>query len=498
VQTGILAKQKLPSLSLSQIKLPVPVLLYLLAVVIPVQFHLGPLSLNGLRLLLLVLIIPLTIRLLIGKYGRLFWTDLLFLLHIFWATVALAVNNPDRVVENMGSTSIEFIGAYVLGRAYIRDAESFGALIRALILIVLATLPLAFYEAKTGDPILVELIRSVPSLQSVNIVHNDPRMGLERVQAVFAHPIHYGLFSSVAFSLCFVGFKGLFNTPLRYLLSALIGLGVFLSLSSGALLSIVLQLGLIFWAWIMSPVKHKWLVLLAVGIVLYIAVDLMSNRTPIRVFMTYATFSPHNAYWRSIIFEWGMKNVWANPIFGLGHNDWIRPHYMHSGSMDNFWLVMATRYGIPGFLFLGAGYMLALWQIGRRNLNGNPTLLQFRRAWMFTFSGLSFTLTTVHIWASIYSFVFFIFGAGFWFITAKTQEAASTDPTEPARNQGPLYHRSDLAPKSSRKTAEPTATVRPAPSPAADHRSRAPESRSDAGSKPRYSRFSGPPGKKPM
>lgn len=443
--------RKLPNLSLSQVKLPVPVLLYLLAVVIPVQFHLGPLSLNGLRLLLLVLIIPLTLRLLLGKYGRLLWTDLLFLLHIFWATVSLAVNNPDRVVENMGSTSIEFIGAYVLGRAYIRDAETFAALARSVIIIVIATLPVAIYETLTGHPIVIEVIRRLPGLTSFPIVTIDGRLGLERVQAIFPHPIHYGLFASVAFSLCFVGFKGIFSTPRRYLLSILIGLSVFLALSSGALLAVVLQIGLIFWAWMMSPVKHKWLALLALFAILYVTVDLLSNRTPIRVFMTYATFSPHNAYWRSIIFEWGMKNVWANPIFGLGLNDWVRPHYMHSGSMDNFWLVMATRYGVPGFLFLALGYLIALWQVGRRNFNENPTLLQFRRAWMFTFSGLSFTLVTVHIWSTAYSFVFFLFGAGLWLITTKATASTTDTAEKPEYDSELLYRRPSLEPGFSRR-----------------------------------------------
>ena len=107
--------------------------------------------------------------------------------------------------------------------------------------------------------------------------------------------------------------------------------------------------------------------------------------------MSYATFSAHTAYWRSIIFDWGMVNVWANPIFGLGLNDWVRPRYMVSGSMDNFWLVVAVRYGIPGFALLAAGYLIALWKIGRRDFDGDQLLWQFRRAWMFSFIGLTFT-----------------------------------------------------------------------------------------------------------
>ena len=35
------------------------------------------------------------------------------------------------------------------------------------------------------------------------------------------------------------------------------------------------------------------------------------------MFLTYATFNSGTAYYRSLIFEWGMKNVWGSPIFGM-------------------------------------------------------------------------------------------------------------------------------------------------------------------------------------
>ena len=62
---------------------------------------------------------PLTFSLLRGAYGRLIWTDYFFFLYIVWATVAIAVNNPDRVLQNVGSTGIEFLGGYLIGRAWL-------------------------------------------------------------------------------------------------------------------------------------------------------------------------------------------------------------------------------------------------------------------------------------------------------------------------------------------------------------------------------------------
>ena len=390
------------------------------------------------RLLLLVMVVPLTVRLFRGQFGRVYPTDILFFLHIGWASVALAVNNPNAVVQNVGSNGVDFIGAYVLARAYIRTPEAFTALCRALIVVVFLTVPLAVFETLTGYPVIIEMIEKLPGLSSLYIVNMDRRLDLERVQVVFSHPIHYGLFCSVVFSLTFVALKGRMSAFRRYVSSAVVVAAGFLALSSGAFLAILLQLALICWNTVFARVRLRWVLLGALFALAYVVIDLLSNRTPIRVFMSYATFSAQTAYWRSLIFQYGTANVWANPIFGLGQNDWVRPYWMGTSSVDNFWLLMAMRYGIPGFLFITAGYAWAVLAVMRRKFTGDVVLSQLRLAWVFTFLGLSFTLSTVHIWASIYSFVFFMLGTGFWMITAQpqTDEAPQTD-TPPRPGEAP-------------------------------------------------------------
>ncbi|WP_210879741.1 O-antigen ligase family protein, partial [Roseovarius autotrophicus] len=327
--------------------LPLPIALYLLIVITPVRFNLGPLLMTGLRLYLILLIIPLVFRLLSGRMGGIFAIDVLFILHIIWMTIALSMNNPDMVVTQFGSVGVEFLGGYLLARAYIRTPESFSALCRWIVMIVVFTAPFAVIESINGRPIIIETINRIPGLFSVSDVQNPPRMGLERAQVVFAHPIHYGLFCSVAMSLCFVALRDQISDFWRYMFSGIILISGFLALSSGALLAIVLQLCLIIWAVLFKGLRWRWWLLVGLFAIAYIIVEVLSNRSAIIVLLSYASFSAHNAYWRSIIFEWGMVNVWANPVFGIGLNDWVRPWYMFSGSMDNFWLVMAVRYGIP-------------------------------------------------------------------------------------------------------------------------------------------------------
>lgn len=411
------------------------VLLYLFTVVIPIGFNLGSVAITSMRLLLILTVLPTTINLFSGKYGKVYPVDYLFCVHILWATVALIKNNPDLALQNAGSFSVEFLGGYTLARAYIRTPAAFLALIRMILVLVVVALPFAISEALNGRALIPYLVDKVPGLWSVAQVNIERRMGLERAQVYFAHPIHFGLFCSSALALTFVSMRGIMSNFARYALAIAICAGVFLSLSSGALLAAMLQMFLVAWAFVLRRNEARWKILIGIFVFLYVAIDLASNRTPLRVFMTYATFSSQTAYYRSIIFEWGMINVWANPVFGLGLRDWIRPGYMKDGSMDNFWLVMASRYGIPGFLTVALGYADALFRVGRRKFAQRTQLANMKFGWMVVFVGLSFTLTTVHIWTAMYSYVFFLLGAGMWMANVADDSGQGEAVAEPAERR---------------------------------------------------------------
>lgn len=440
-------------------RLALPVKFYFLMVMIPFAFFAGPLYLTGVRLILLLCVGPLTIMLLMGRFGRVMVPDIFFLLFIGWAAISFGVNHPDGVIEHIGSSGVEFWCGYLLGRCFIRTREQFISLCKTLSIMAALLLPLALYESQTGNPILIDMIRRIPGLRSEVIVHIEGRLGMERSQVIFAHPIHFGLFCSVAFSLTFVALEGLISGTRRIIFSLMIGLCTFLALSSGALLALVLQVFMIAWYTTFRHHERKWTYLLILFIMMYIAIDILSTRSPIKVFMSYATFSAHNAYWRGIIFEWGMMNIFGSeennippaPWFGIGQNDWIRPHFMASGSVDNFWLATTLIYGVPAFVFLVIGYVSTLLRVGFRDFKGDDRLEKLRRSWMFTFCGLTFTLVTVHVWTTIYSFVFFMFGAGVWFLTAQPIREGEGDGLE-GEDTGPArasrYTRFPVMPKS--------------------------------------------------
>lgn len=424
--------------------------LYILMSVLPVAFYAGPVFLTAQRAFLVVLIVPLLIGFLSGRYGRVNVLDIALILHLLWQLLSFAVTAPQALLGFQGAATIEALGSYLLARAMIRDRQSFTALCKAIGLVAVAMLPIALYETFTSDPIVISFIRSLPGVTSVEIVMIEQRLGLDRVQGVFAHPIHFGLFTSIAFSLTFVAMQGKMSGTQRYIQSAIIALCTFLALSSGALLALALQIGLIAWFTMLQKYWFRWWILFGLFALAYVGIDILSSRSPIRVFMSYATFSPGTAYWRGLIFEWGIKNVLgdasnnipAAPWFGIGLADWVRPIWMRTSSVDNFWLVVALRHGLPALILLWIGYFWLIFKVGlRHDMNGDEEFLRLRRAWMFTFIGLTFTLTTVHIWSVIYALVFFFLGAGVWMLKEQPVQAGAEgtlqaeDAVQPPRSR---------------------------------------------------------------
>ncbi|MCY1126030.1 O-antigen ligase family protein [Frigidibacter sp. RF13] len=461
------------------------VLCYMLLLLLPIKFSIGTVALSPLRVYLLFVVPVLLVNLFSGKYGRVNAADVLMTLHILWAIVAIAVNNPNRVVENVGSTAVEFLGGYLVARASIRDPQSFKIACTYIFLSVLILIPFGVSELFSGKPVIAEAISRIPGLSSVPDVSNAKRLGLERVQNIFEHPIHYGLYSSTAFALTFYVVASNLGIITRLLFCGLVFAAVMLSLSSGAVLAVLAQCALIGWALVFRNVPKRWILLISSFVLAYVAVDLLSNRTPMKVFMSYATFDAQTAYYRSIINEWGMYNVWNNPIFGLGLRSWIRPGYMLRGSVDNFWLVNAMKYGIPGFLLLAAGYAYALIAISLKNLDADKVASVFRFAWVVTMCGLTFTLITVHVWATIYSYTIFLLGAGIWVIDYRPT-IASVPESAPQGRSALTYARP--------RSAETSYSRRPAPGDEPDrgNRQSARRSRGAEGTQQVFTRFPGP------
>ena len=78
--------------------------------------------------------------------------------------------------------------------------------------------------------------------------------------------------------------------------------------------------------------------------------------------------------------------------------------------------------------------MIALaWGIGILRVARGPES-PMKTAWMFCMIGLTFTLCTVHVWTAIYSYTFFLLGAG-QFLANAAQPMLKAEPAPRATFQ---------------------------------------------------------------
>ena len=386
--------------------------LYIFSLAIPVIFYAGPLRLSLYRLILIATFIPCSIAWFAGAVGKIRTPDILILLSIIWSVVALLVNHGlSFAIEPSGILLIETFGSYLLARWLIHDVKSFRMMMSSIVTMILLILPFTIIETLTGRQIISEVLGKFTTVFPDVIMR--PRYGFERAQGPFEHPILFGVISSIGFSFSlYLGRRGArFGSRLR---SIFVALAVATSVSAGAILTLVMQCYLLLWARFTLRLKNRWRILVGLFIFGYIFVDTFSNRTPFAVFITYFTFNLSTAYSRILIFRFGSEEVIRNPFFGIGLNDWIRPWWMTS-SVDNFWLVIAMRYGLPALVLFVAAIFLIFVSMGKlKNLDENER--SCREVLLITLAALFFGASTVHFWNASYSLFMFLLGSGMWIL----------------------------------------------------------------------------------
>lgn len=457
-------------------RLPIITALFIVALVTPLTVLVGPIALSPTRLVLLVSFAPGLWFLLSGRAGPLVATDALFLAFICWFAAAMVLHHGSAQVERAGQNALDLLGAYLLARVTITTRRRFDQMIRVLTLVLSLMLPFAAVEAVSGQQPLNQLLNHLPGLTATERAETRPRLGLHRAQVSFDHPILFGVISSSL--ILMAGLR-----RCRGRVPALI-LAAGLSLSSAALLQVAMHLALIGWAHVWRGVRARWWLLFGLCVLGYGVVDLASDRSPFRVLVSYATLNSGSGYHRLLIWEYGLQNVLANPLFGIGLNEWTRPAWLHSNSVDSFWLLVAMWCGLPGLALLIAGIAASLVRAIRVPLVEGSQVASCRLAWVLTIVTLCLSVATVHVWNTAYSYVFFLIGAGVWLGHAREEEEPAPDirpRTERDRPHLRLVH--------SRFTPIDSASSEPPSTPALQPGTRAAPERTKRPPPTIYSRF---------
>jgi hypothetical protein len=418
--------------------MPLAVILFLVSLLIPMIVYLGPIRLLPHRIFLLIAFVPLLMRLLNGRAGRMILPDYLIAGSAAWAALAIIASQPGpSAIEPIGIHFVEFFGAYLVGRVAIRSADEFRRFVRTLFGLIVLLIPFAALESFMHRAFLLQFI----PFSHGSVDAGGPRWGLRRAQTVFAHPILYGTFVSAGLGLCWYALRPAAGLAKRVGIAATVFAATFFSLSSGAIVSFVVQTASIGWDILFrNTFRNHWKIFLLCIAATYIFLDIASNRSPFHLLVDYATFSSSTAYYRILIWRWGVDNIFANPIFGLGLNisDWDRAFWM-GGSIDNFWLMITMQYGVPALLMMAGAITLIMYRMGKMRLS-DPIDRACRTGYLVSLSGMIVAGGTVHYWQTMLAFFMFLVGSGVWMITDGAREAQEVPAGERrARRKRPTH-----------------------------------------------------------
>jgi hypothetical protein len=126
------------------------------------------------------------------------------------------------------------------------------------------------------------------------------------------------------------------------------------------------------------------------------------------------------------IWEWGTKNIFDNPLFGIGFNDWERLHWM-TNSVDMFWLLGGMRHGLLVWILYFAAFFLITVRVAR--LRGlSLRLHEYRMGYVVTMCGFFVCGWMVHFWNQTLSIFMFTLASGVWMLDYKEEKQAEGRP----------------------------------------------------------------------
>ena len=364
------------------------------------------------KFVLLVMLIPCTIRWLSGRAGPIRQADICVVLICVWSSLSLLINNGLGKIEACGMIFIETMGSYFLARCYVKSVEQFIALSKLLFLIIVIMLPFLIFENMTGINLILKAYHSVGPALGQNLMPG--RLGLNRAQGPFEHAILLGVFcgSTIGIVYYVLGYeKSSFN---KLLACGAVGLAAFTSLSSGPLSGSFVQIGLIAWDNLFKHVRDRWKILIIIAILAYVAVDILSNRTPFEVLISRFALNAETGYGRVRIWHWGWVNVWQHPVIGLGDHDWQRGWGM-TESFDMFWLYSAVFFGLPAFIFQIYLFFWTFLKISNKKI-ADRSMRSLRMGQLVSMSGFFICGWMVHFWGALYVDLMFMIGSGIWIL----------------------------------------------------------------------------------
>ena len=173
----------------------------------------------------------------------------------------------------------------------------------------------------------------------------------------------------------------------------------------------------------LRAIKIRWKILIGLLVLIVLSIEIVANRSVPAIVASYLAFDQQSYWFRMLIWHYGSASALNHPLFGIGLNEWERPVWMPP-SIDNLWLVLAVRNGLPApFLLLLALLSIFLAVGFKKGLDDKITA--YRTAFLISMTALFMVGWTVHFWDAAYVLFLFLMGSGVWILDVETKERAA-------------------------------------------------------------------------
>ena len=328
--------------------------------------------------------------------------DWLVLFTAIWMVIAIGEDHGfDRAMITGTALSFDTVAGYFVARVAFRSLDDIR---RVLIMCA----PAFFFAALTlpieslGHRLLIrpffaqifgQVHLSGGSEKLIDVVRTETRFGLVRAYGPWEHPILAGLHLA---TLPGVYWKsGIRGAPFLMALTA--AFFAIFTFSSAAVIGLGLVLGALVYDAMTRQIEGlSWPLLLFMIAVSLMLTSVVTNSGVISLLIRFATLDPTTGYFRLAIWQYASNSVWLHPLFGIGFDNYRRPDWMLTASIDAHWLLLAVRYGLPASIAMFTASIVAIAGLVRAERLANRRDSGFYRGILISFGTLvlmAFTVT---------------------------------------------------------------------------------------------------------
>lgn len=370
--------------------------LVLIGLIIPaaeVQIYMGGLKFTIGRLGIFVLLIP-AVSILLKQGRRLLLCDLFVVAMAVWMPVAALNVSGTSALSSSGAESIEFLGGYLVARAFFFGAPSLRAFVDVLKVLAIAVVIIAMMDSASGRLLVHDIFGSI---FGVTPIEDQYRRGMVRATATFDHAILLGAFCAVTATVLLYSEQ---NVVKRYLYVALCCLGAVLSLSSSSLMALAISFGTYVYDKLLRQFSWRWSALWwTIG--MFALLIFLVTKNPLGWILSNLTLDPASGYFRLMEWTAAFDEISNSPWVGHAFTDFGTAELF---SVDTIWLVLLLRFGIPTVVFLLLATITAMWPTKLSGSAGDPYMNRMRIAFSLVLILYVFIGLTVHYWNYMWIF----------------------------------------------------------------------------------------------